>query len=138
MRKGKTVKTQNQVIGVVKICYILLGCISLGLGAVGAVLPMIPTFPFLLLSLFCFGKSSEKLVNWLVSTKLYKENLESWVHKKGMSKASKLRICSTVTLFMAISFIMMKNVPVGRFALLVVWVFHIVFFIFLVKPTEEN
>lgn len=138
MNTGKKVKTTDKVTGIGKIFYILLGCIALGLGAVGAVLPMMPAFPFLLLSFFCFGKSSEKLSNWLISTKLYKDNLESWVEKKGMSKAAKLRICSTVTLIMAFSFIMMKSVPVGRTILLAVWVFHILFFIFLVKPEEKT
>lgn len=132
----RTVKTKQSK-GIMKIFYIALGFISLTFGGIGAVLPMMPAFPFLLLSFFCFGKSSEKLSNWLVSTKLYKDNLESWVEKKGMSKAAKLRICTTVTLIMAFSFVMMKNVPVGRAVLAVVWVFHILFFVFFVKPAEE-
>src|SRR5699024_5728736 len=44
-----------------KILYVILGCIGLALGAVGAVLPLLPAFPFLLLAAFCFAKSSEKL-----------------------------------------------------------------------------
>lgn len=44
-----------------KILYITLGCIGVGLGALGAVLPLLPAFPFLLLAAFCFGRSSEKL-----------------------------------------------------------------------------
>lgn len=42
-----------------KILYVILGCIGLALGAVGAVLPLLPAFPFLLLAAFCFAKSSE-------------------------------------------------------------------------------
>lgn len=44
-----------------KLLYVILGCIGLALGAVGAVLPLLPAFPFLLLAAFCFAKSSEKL-----------------------------------------------------------------------------
>ena len=44
-----------------KILFIVLGCIGLALGAVGAVLPLMPAFPFLLLAAVCFAKSSEKL-----------------------------------------------------------------------------
>lgn len=44
-----------------KILYITLGCIGVGLGALDAVLLLLPAFPFLLLAAFCFGKSSEKL-----------------------------------------------------------------------------
>ena len=66
-----------------KAFFVVLGCLSLGLGAVGAVLPILPTVPFLMLAAFCFAKSSEKLHNWFVSTKLYKKNLESFVQGKG-------------------------------------------------------
>ena len=61
------------------ILYILLGCIGVGVGALGAVLPLLPAFPFLLLALFCFGRSLEKLHTWFIGTWLYKENLESYV-----------------------------------------------------------
>ena len=44
-----------------KAFFVVLGCLSLGLGAVGAVLPILPTVPFLMLATFCFAKSSEKL-----------------------------------------------------------------------------
>ena len=44
-----------------RIATITLGCISVGLGTLGAVLPLLPAFPFLLLAAFCFGKSSERL-----------------------------------------------------------------------------
>ena len=62
-----------------KVFFVVLGCLSLGLGALGAVLPLLPAFPFLMLAAFCFAKSSEKLHGWFVSTKLYKKNLESFV-----------------------------------------------------------
>ena len=44
-----------------KALYILLGCIGVGLGALGAALPLLPAFPFLLLAAFCFAKSSQRL-----------------------------------------------------------------------------
>ena len=61
-----------------KLIYILLGCLSLGLGALGVVLPLLPAFPFLLFAGFCFAKSSKRLHTWFVNTKLYKNNLESY------------------------------------------------------------
>ena len=116
-----------------KIGYIVLGCIGVGLGAVGAVLPLLPAFPFLLLAAFCFARSSEKLNNWFTNTKLYKENLESFAQGKGMTRKTKVRIMIMVTLLMSIGFIMMHAVPVGRIVLGCVWVFHIVYFVFGVK-----
>lgn len=120
-----------------KIVYIVVGCIGAGVGAIGAVVPMLPAFPFLLLAAYCFGRSSERLNNWFINTKLYKDNLESYVAGKGMTKKTKIRIMVTVTLLMSIGFIMMSRVPVGRIVLACVWLFHMVYFIFGVKTLEE-
>ena len=122
-----------------KIIYIVIGCISLGIGAVGAVLPMLPTFPFLLLAAFCFARSSERLHTWFVGTKLYKNNLESYLQGKGMTWRAKLRITGTVTLLMGIGFLMMSRVPVGRIVLAIVWLLHMIYFFFGVRtiPAEE-
>lgn len=116
-----------------KILYIIVGCVGLGVGAVGAVVPMLPAFPFLLLAAYCFARSSEKLHNWFVGTKLYKDNLEDYLAGKGMTKKTKVRIMITVTVLMSIGFIMMHAVPVGRIVLACVWAFHMVYFLFGVK-----
>ena len=119
-----------------KAFFVVLGCLSLGLGAVGAVLPILPTVPFLMLAAFCFAKSSEKLHNWFISTKLYKKNLESFVQGKGMTVKTKIRIMVTVTILMSIGFIMMHAVPVGRIILGFVWIFHVMYFIFGIKTLK--
>ncbi len=121
-----------------KVIYITLGCIGVGLGAVGAVVPLLPAFPFLLLATFCFGKSSERLHTWFIGTKLYKNNLESYVQGRGMTWPTKIRIMITVTLLMSIGFIMMSRVPVGRIILACVWLFHILYFCFGVKTLKEE
>ena len=113
--------------------FILIGCISLGLGAIGTVLPIIPTVPFFLLSACCFAKSSEKLHGWFTNTKLYKDNLESYVKGEGMTIKTKVRIMVTVTFLMAFGFFMMDAIPIGRIVLVIVWLFHVVYFVFGVK-----
>ena len=114
-----------------KILYIFIGCISLGLGIIGVILPILPTVPFVLLAAFCFARSSERLDGWLKNTKLYKENNM----KNGMTKQAKIRIMCSVTLLMSIGFIMMglKGIVVGNIVLLIVWIFHMAFFTFGVK-----
>lgn len=119
-----------------KVFLVILGCLGLGLGALGAVLPLLPAFPFLMLSVFCFAKSSEKLHNWFISTRLYKKNLESFVQGKGMTVKTKVRIMLTVTILMSIGFIMMHAVPVGRIVLGIVWLFHVLYFIFGIKTLK--
>lgn len=54
-----------------KIGYIVLGCLGVGLGALGVVVPLLPAFPFLLLAAFCFGRSSDRLHTWFIGTRLY-------------------------------------------------------------------
>lgn len=119
-----------------KVFFVILGCLGLGLGALGAVLPLLPAFPFLMLAAFCFAKSSEKLHNWFISTRLYKNNLESFVQGKGMTVKTKVRIMLTVTILMSIGFIMMHAVPVGRIVLGIVWLFHVLYFIFGIKTLK--
>lgn len=114
-----------------KILYILIGCISLGLGIIGVILPILPTVPFALLAAFCFARSSERLDGWFKNTKLYRENNI----KNGMTKQAKIRIMCSVTLLMSVGFIMMglKGIVVGDIVLLIVWIFHMAYFTFGVK-----
>ena len=116
-----------------KIIYITLGCIGLALGAVGAVLPLLPAFPFLLLAAVCFAKSSQKLHNWFLSTKLYQNNLATFVKGQGMTWKTKIRIMVTVTVLMTIGFFVMNQIVVGQIVLGWVWLSHIFYFFFGVK-----
>jgi len=118
-----------------KLLWIVLGCIGVGIGAVGAVVPILPAFPFLLLAAFSFARSSEKLHTWFINTKLYKDNLEDYVAGRGMTVKTKVRIMITVTLLMSVGFIMMglKGIVTGCIVLGCVWAFHIIYFIWGVK-----
>ena len=101
-----------------KIVYLIIGCVGLGLGTVGTVLPILPTVPFYLLAAFCFAKSSERLHKWFVGTKLYKDNLESYVKGEGMTIKTKVRIMVTVTFLMAFgvsSFLLLNQLSSGGF-----------------------
>ena len=53
-----------------KVIYISAGCVGVILGAIGAAVPLLPSFPFLLLAAFCFAKSSERLHSWFIGTNL--------------------------------------------------------------------
>lgn len=120
-----------------KIVYLFIGFISLGLGTLGAVLPILPTVPFLLVSAFCFGKSSHRVNDWFIATSLYKNHLESYVAGNGMTYQTKCRIVCMVSALMLIGFIMMKETQVGRMMLVLVWVGHMWYFIFRVKNIKE-
>lgn len=123
-----------------KMIWLMLGFFGLGIGAVGAVLPMLPAFPFLMLALFSFGKSSEKLHKWFVGTSLYKNNLESFVKGQGMTCRTKIKIMIMVTFLMSIGFFIMfgRELYIPCVILGCVWVFHILYFTFGVKKYISN
>ena len=92
-----------------RLIFLILGFLCLGLGCVGVALPILPTVPFFLVTVFCFANSSQKLHDWFVSTKLYKKHLESFVKKKGMTVQTKVGVIIPVTLLMGFGFFMMMR-----------------------------
>lgn len=116
-----------------KILYTALGCTSVGLGTLGTVVPVLPTVPFFLLATLCFAKSSEKLHTWLIGTKLYKDNLETYLANGGMTKKTKARIMVTTTVIMGLSCLMAYRVVMVRIILGCVWVPLMLFFLFGIK-----
>lgn len=117
--------------------YIGIGFISLLFAAIGAVLPLLPCVPFLMVSVFCFGKGSTKLKNWLMKTKLYQNHFKDFAEKREMSRITKIKVILSVTVMMLLGFVMMKKVPVGQFVLFIIWIFHILYFALGVK-TKKN
>lgn len=72
-----------------RLIWAILGFVSLGAGIVGAVLPLIPTVPFVLLAAFCFSKSSERMHNWLLSHPRFGPAILNWQENGAVSLSAK-------------------------------------------------
>lgn len=80
----------------------ILGVISLILGTLGIFLPLLPTTPFLLLSAYCFSKSSKKFHKALLENKIFGQYIRDYQEKKGISLKNK--IIAITTLIITIGF----------------------------------
>ncbi len=123
-----------------RLIFLILGCVCLGLGTIGIFIPILPTVPFYLATVFCFSQSSQKLHDWFIGTKLYKKHLQSFVEKKGMLLKTKLSIMTTVTLLMGFGFFMMakKEIWIPCIILMIVWICHILYFVFGVRTIKNK
>ena len=126
--------------GIKKIVFIVAGCICLAFGTVGVVLPILPTTPFYLVTAYCFARSSERLNNWFRNTKLYKNHLESFVEKKGMTASTKACILTMATILMGVGFYFMskKGIWIPCVILAVVWTAHLVYFLIFVRTIKQE
>ena len=140
LTKTEKMKMGGTIMTVKRLIFLILGCLCLALGTIGVFLPILPTVPFYLATVFCFSQSSQKLHDWFLGTNLYKKHLQSYVEKRGMLVKTKVSIITTVTLLMGFGFFMMarKGIWIPCIILAVVWFCHIVYFIFSVKTLKEE
>ncbi|EPY2278301.1 YbaN family protein [Clostridium sporogenes] len=111
-----------------RVLLLIIGFISLGLGVIGVFLPILPTVPFLLLSSFCFIKSSKKISIWFENTNIYKKHVRSFKENKAMTLKTKLSILIPVYV-MLITLFFMKDILAMRIAIVVLLVVKTIVFI---------
>ena len=85
---------------ITKVLLVIAGTICVALGAIGIVLPVLPTTPFLLLAAACYFRSSERLYNWLLSNRFFGEYIKNYREGKGIPL--KTKIIAVVVLWIAI------------------------------------
>ena len=112
--------------------YICIGLVAFALGALGVILPILPTTPFLLLASFCFARGSERFNAWFINTKLYKKHLESFVKERAMTLKQKVILLAFADTMMAIPLITV-DVLFIKIILIALILFTLYYFIFRIK-----
>ncbi|MBQ0719715.1 MAG: YbaN family protein [Gammaproteobacteria bacterium] len=80
-----------------------IGNISVALGVIGILLPLLPTTPFLLLAAACYVRSSETFYGWLVSHPVLSKYILAYLNGEGIPRKAKYYTLFTMWLTMAVS-----------------------------------
>ncbi|MBQ3420395.1 MAG: YbaN family protein [Romboutsia sp.] len=118
-----------------KMIYVIVGCISLLLGTIGILLPVLPTVPFLILTSYCFARGSSRFDTWFKSSKIYKKYLESFVTNKSMTLKQKIYTSTFADIMIAFPLIILDNLYIKLFLIAVV-MFKYYYFIFKIKTIK--
>lgn len=114
---------------ILRVIFIIVGSISLAIGLLGIVLPILPTTPFLLFTLFCYARGSQKFHAWFLSTSIYKKHLDSFVQDRALTLKTKIAILLPVTIMLSIPFILVDNIFMRVFLVLLLACKYYYFFV---------
>jgi uncharacterized membrane protein YbaN (DUF454 family) len=92
-----------------RLLLLVLGWLSLILGIIGVILPLLPTTPFILLSAWCFSQSSKRFHHWLRQHKYFGPMIEDWQSDKGIPKKSRNRAIIFMWCGMALSIFLVSK-----------------------------
>lgn len=130
----KTTEQHSNV--VIRYIFLTIGTISFCLGTVGIVLPILPTVPFYMLTLFCLARGSERFHRMFLGSQLYKKTVGAYERDKALTLRAKLSILASVTTIMLIGAYFSRNIPIALIIIAVVWVAHVIALLFVVKTKK--
>ncbi len=96
---------------VVRALFFVAGSVSLALGSIGIVLPVLPTTPFLLLALACYCRSSKRMTKWVLTNKYFGSYIRRYKEGKGIP--IKTKILALAALWITISYSAFFIVNIG-------------------------
>ncbi len=76
--------------------YLVAGIVSTALGAAGAILPLLPTVPFLLLAAFCFARSNKTWEQKILDHPSWGPMIEDWRSRRAIPRRSKVAAIATI------------------------------------------
>jgi uncharacterized membrane protein YbaN (DUF454 family) len=96
------------------------GVVSVALGTIGIVVPLLPTTPFLLLAAYCFVRSSDRLYEWLTHHKLFGTYIRNYREHRAVSRETKIFTLLLLWVAIGYSCLFVVNSAVVRVILLVI------------------
>jgi uncharacterized membrane protein YbaN (DUF454 family) len=97
-----------------------LGIVSVGLGVIGIFVPILPTTPFLLLAAFCFARSSERFLEWLLGHRWFGPYVRNYREHRGMAAYDKILTMIALWTGIGLSGYFAVSSGVGRAALVLI------------------
>jgi uncharacterized membrane protein YbaN (DUF454 family) len=122
---------------IVKLLYFIGGTISLILGIIGIVLPILPTTPFLLLAAACYARSSEKFYNWLLNNRILGSYIRNYIEGRGMPLKVKIFTISMLWITILISAFLIIQIMWVRFVLIIIAI-AVTIHIILIRPKKRR
>jgi uncharacterized membrane protein YbaN (DUF454 family) len=122
---------------IVKALYFTGGTISLILGIIGIVLPILPTTPFLLLAAACYARSSEKFYNWLLDNRILGSYIRNYIEGRGMPIKVKIFTISMLWITILISAFLIIQIFWIRVVLLIIAI-AVTIHIILIRPKKNS
>lgn len=120
-----------------KIIYTIVGTLFLLIGLVGVVLPILPTTPFLLLTLYFYTKGSDRFHDWFIDTKVYHQYLEDFVTTKSMTLKQKWTLMLFVDFMLLFPFVILEGVTI-KILIVVLIALKYFYFFTQVKTIEKD
>ena len=120
---------------IVKALYFIGGTISLILGIIGIVLPILPTTPFLLLATACYARSSEKFYNWLLNNRILGSYIRNYIEGRGMPIKVKIFTISMLWITILISAFLIIQIIWVRVVLIIIAI-AVTIHILLIRPKK--
>ena len=89
----------------VRLLWLAFGGVCVGLAIAGAALPLLPTTPFLLLAVFAFARSSQRLHDWLVDHRHFGPMIRNWREHGGIDRRFKLLAVAAMLVALLVSWV---------------------------------
>ena len=130
----KTTEQHSNV--VVRYIFLTVGAISFILGTAGIVIPLFPTVPFYMLTLFCLARGSERFHKMFLESSLYQKTVGAYERDKALTLRTKLSILLSVSTIMAIGAYFSQDMPIALIVMAFVWIGHVIALVFIVKTKK--